>query len=171
MSGGKDPSTAGGVDPSGPGNRGGFSSQGTGGRGGGSGGGGAANGPGGGGGGGGGGGHESTGPSRIRAGEYVNTDVTAPAALLALALIHVRSGDKALAARLALPQTHFQLDYARPEQLLLRVVVKGLVMWDEVHPTDGWIESQVDVGGETVCLPLDVRLIFCIRFGCWGRGY
>ncbi|CAM9717318.1 unnamed protein product [Ectocarpus fasciculatus] len=54
-----------------------------------------------------------------------------------------RSGDKALAARLALPQTHFQLDYARPEQLLLRVVVKGLVMWDEVHPTDGWIESQI----------------------------
>lgn len=140
MSGGKDPAaSAGGGDPAGPGNRGGVPSRGAEARGGG--GGAAANGPGGGGGGG--GGHELMGPSRISAGEYVNTDVTAPAALVALALIHVRSGDRALAARLALPQTHFQLDYARPEQLLLRVVVKGLVMWDEVHPTDEWIESQV----------------------------
>ncbi|CAM9513625.1 unnamed protein product, partial [Hapterophycus canaliculatus] len=129
-------------DPGGPNNRGGASSRGTGARGGG-GGGGAASGPGSSGG----GGHESSGPSRISAGEYVNTDVTAPAALVALALIHVRSGDRALAARLALPQTHFQLDYARPEQLLLRVVVRGLVMWDEVQPTDGWIEAQASGSG------------------------
>lgn len=54
-----------------------------------------------------------------------------------------RSGDRALAARLALPQTHFQLDYARPEQLLLRVMVRGLVMWDEVLPTDAWVDDQV----------------------------
>ncbi|CAN0229608.1 unnamed protein product, partial [Scytosiphon promiscuus] len=142
MSGGKDPASVSATgDPGGPNNRG-ASSRGTGARGGGGGGGGAASGPGGGGGGGG-GGHESSGPSRISAGEYVNTDVTAPAALMALALIHLRSGDRALAARLALPQTHFQLDYARPEQLLLRVVVRGLVMWDEVQPTDGWIEAQI----------------------------
>ena len=96
-----------------------------------------------GGGGGGSNGNESSGPSRISPGEYVNIDVTAPAALVALALIHVRSGDESLAARLSLPQTHFQLDYARPEQLLLRVLVRGLVMWDHVHPTEEWVESQV----------------------------
>lgn len=91
-------------------------------------------------------GSESFGPSRISPGEYVNTDVTAPAALAALALMHMRSGDKALAARLALPQTHFQLDYARPEQLLLRVVVRGLVLWDEVLPSEEWVDSQVRYG-------------------------
>ncbi|CAN0518764.1 unnamed protein product, partial [Laminaria digitata] len=103
----------------------------------------SSGGGGGGGGGGGANGHESSGPSRISPGEYVNTDVTAPAALVALALIHVRSGDRALAARLALPQTHFQLDYARPEQLLLRVVVRGLVMWNEVFPTQEWVDVQI----------------------------
>lgn len=35
-------------------------------------------------------GSESFGPSRISPGEYVNTDVTAPAALIALALVHMR---------------------------------------------------------------------------------
>lgn len=54
-----------------------------------------------------------------------------------------RSGDKALAEKLALPQTHFQLDYTRPEQLLLRVVVRGLVLWDEVSPTEEWVDAQV----------------------------
>lgn len=35
-------------------------------------------------------GSEAMGPSRISPGEYVNTDVTAPAALAALALVHMR---------------------------------------------------------------------------------
>lgn len=35
-------------------------------------------------------GSEISGPSRISPGEYVNTDVTAPAALAALALMHMR---------------------------------------------------------------------------------
>lgn len=35
-------------------------------------------------------GSESFGPSRISPGEYVNTDVTAPAALVALALVYMR---------------------------------------------------------------------------------
>lgn len=146
MSGGKDPaaSAAGegmGRDPSGASRWAG--SGGRGGAGGGSGGGsGSANGNGNGGGG---NGNESSGPSRISPGEYVNIDVTAPAALLALALIHVRSGDEALAGRLSLPQTHFQLDYSRPEQLLLRVLVRGLVMWDSVQPSNDWVDSQVDI--------------------------
>lgn len=67
-----------------------------------------------------------------------------------------RSGDKALAERLELPQTHFQLDYVRPEQLLLRVVVRGLVMWDEVQPTEEWIDSQV-----TLLLTVALTLTTC----------
>lgn len=144
MSGGKDPSAppaggSGGPDSAGVHNRGGAPIRGTGTRSGGA-----------------GGGVESAGPSRISPGEYVNTDVTAPAALVALALIHVRSGDRALAARLGLPQTHFQLDYARPEQLLLRVVVRGLVMWDEVFPTEEWVDSQVCSSAVVVVLLLIV---------------
>lgn len=152
MSGGKDASTnSGGIGPggdsAGANNLGGGPRRGPGSRGGG-----ATSG-----GGGGPSGHESSGPSRISPGEYVNTDVTAPAALVGLALIYVRSEDRALAARLGLPQTHFQLDYVRPEQLLLRVVVRGLVMWNEVRPTEEWVESQVKDAALSQGLELELK--------------
>lgn len=47
-----------------------------------------------------------------------------------------------VAARLSLPDTHFLLDYVRPDLLLLRVLSRALVMWDDVAPTRAWVAAQ-----------------------------
>lgn len=46
---------------------------------------------------------------------------------------------------MALPDTHFLLDYIRPDLLLLRVLSRALILWDEVKPTREWIEAQVPI--------------------------
>lgn len=51
--------------------------------------------------------------------------------------------DKSVASRLSLPDTSFLLNYVRPDMLLLRVVARSLILWDEVEPSANWIEKQV----------------------------
>mmetsp|Transcript_19350 Transcript_19350/g.23231 ORF Transcript_19350/g.23231 Transcript_19350/m.23231 type:complete len:350 (+) Transcript_19350:285-1334(+) len=53
--------------------------------------------------------------------------------------------NKAIASSLALPDTHFLLEYVRPDFLLLRVVARSLILWNDVMPTSKWIEDQIPV--------------------------
>lgn len=76
-------------------------------------------------------------------GNSVNIDVTAAGATLALGLIFLRSGNRNIASILQLPQTHFLLEYVRPDFLSLRVIAKALILWDDVKPTKQWIEAQL----------------------------
>jgi len=70
-------------------------------------------------------------------------NVTSPGATLALAMMYLKSGNESVAARLAIPETHFLLDYVRPDLLMLRVVARSLVLWDNVEPTEAWALGQV----------------------------
>jgi anaphase-promoting complex subunit 1 len=83
--------------------------------------------------------------SCIYEGELINTDVTAPGATLALGLIYMKSGNKTIASAISLPDTHFLLEYVRPDFLMLRVIARALILWDEVEPSNAWIESQLPV--------------------------
>jgi hypothetical protein len=47
------------------------------------------------------------------------------------------------AARLALPQTHFLLDYVRPDLMMLRVIARALILWSSVAPTNDWVLAQL----------------------------
>lgn len=47
--------------------------------------------------------------------------------------------------RLDLPQTAYALDLIRPDLLLFRALARCLVLWDDVKPTDAWIDSQIPV--------------------------
>ena len=71
-----------------------------------------------------------------------NTDVTASGATLALGLMYIRSHNSSVAASLRLPDTHFLLDYERPDMLALRVISRSLILWDDVEPTSAWIDFQ-----------------------------
>lgn len=51
--------------------------------------------------------------------------------------------NKAVASGLALPDTHFLLEYARPDTLMLRVLARSMILWDEVEPSVEWIELQI----------------------------
>lgn len=42
-----------------------------------------------------------------------------------------------------LPDTHYLLDYVRPDLLALRVISRSLILWNDVKPTRGWIDAQI----------------------------
>ncbi len=73
----------------------------------------------------------------------MNLDVTSPGATLALGLMYLKTNDVAVASAFAVPNTHFALDYVKPEFLQLRVLARGLVMWDDVQPTHEWVQAQL----------------------------
>ncbi len=58
------------------------------------------------------------------------------------ALISSFCSNVSVAASLQLPDTHFLLDYIRPDLLGLRVISRSLILWDEIEPTTTWIDSQ-----------------------------
>jgi anaphase-promoting complex subunit 1 len=60
----------------------------------------------------------------------VNTTITAPGALIALALIYLKSENKQIADRIELPHTFEAMDYVRPHALVLKVVARNLILWD-----------------------------------------
>ena len=80
--------------------------------------------------------------STVYEGDQINTDVTAPAATLALALMYMKTGNTTVASMLTLPDTHFTLEFIRPDFLTLRVMAKTLILWNEVNPTT-WIAQQI----------------------------
>ena len=49
----------------------------------------------------------------------------------------------AVAEWLTAPDTQFLLDFVRPDLLMLRIISRGLVMWDSVHPSADWINSNL----------------------------
>ncbi|KAK9828929.1 hypothetical protein WJX72_002853 [[Myrmecia] bisecta] len=76
-------------------------------------------------------------------GTLVNLDVTSPGATLALGLMFLKTNDAAMAANFTIPDTLFALDYVRPDFILLRLLARSLIMWDDVHPTREWVEAQL----------------------------
>jgi len=81
--------------------------------------------------------------SCIYEGESINIDVTAPGATLALGLMYMQSGNKTIASAISLPDTHFLLEYVRPDFLMFRVIGRALILWDEVEPTEEWVQAQI----------------------------
>ncbi|KAL3521229.1 hypothetical protein ACH5RR_019378 [Cinchona calisaya] len=49
-----------------------------------------------------------------------NVDDTAPGAIVALALMYMKTESKLILSRLSNPQTHFDLQYVRPDFIMLR---------------------------------------------------
>ena len=58
-------------------------------------------------------------------GNLINLDVTAPGATLALGLMYLKTSDAAISRAFRIPDTHFALDYVKPELILLRVLARG----------------------------------------------
>ncbi|XP_071832099.1 anaphase-promoting complex subunit 1-like isoform X2 [Apostichopus japonicus] len=80
---------------------------------------------------------------QIQEGDQVNVDVTSPGATLALGLMFLQTGNKAVAQWLAVPETPYLLEFVKPDFLLLRTLSRGLVLWDDIRPTEDWIKSNI----------------------------
>ena len=81
--------------------------------------------------------------STIYEGDLINTHVTSPGATLALGLMYMKTGDHTIASALSLPETHFLLEFVRPDFLGLRVIARSLILWEDVKPTKQWIDDQI----------------------------
>ncbi|KAL9226701.1 hypothetical protein vseg_002481 [Gypsophila vaccaria] len=73
----------------------------------------------------------------------VNVDVTAPGAIVALALMFLKTESEVIVSRLSIPCTNFELQYLRPDFIMLRVIARNLIMWSRVNATKEWVESQI----------------------------
>ncbi|KAL6068526.1 Anaphase-promoting complex subunit 1 [Balamuthia mandrillaris] len=73
----------------------------------------------------------------------VDVDATAAGAILALALLFLKTEHRVVAQRLAPPTTPYLLDGIRPDLLLLRVLARNLVLWHSIQPNKGWMDSQM----------------------------
>ncbi|KAJ7959635.1 anaphase-promoting complex subunit 1 [Quillaja saponaria] len=86
---------------------------------------------------------ENRAPAQMMDGSAVNIDVTAPGATIALALMFLKTESEAIVSRLSIPCTHFDLQYVRPDFIMLRVIARNLIMWSRVHPSKDWVRSQI----------------------------
>ncbi|WVQ81869.1 hypothetical protein IAT38_003996 [Cryptococcus sp. DSM 104549] len=77
------------------------------------------------------------------AGRGVDTNVTGPGATLALGLMYLKTMRRDIADMLPIPQNAYDLDQLRPDVLLVRTLARALIMWDEIAPTQKWVDEQV----------------------------
>ena len=80
---------------------------------------------------------------QIREGDSINIDVTSPGATIALGLMYFNTGNRAVAEWMRAPGTQFLLDFVRPDLLLLRILARSLILWDEIEPGPNWVASHV----------------------------
>ncbi|XP_012268770.2 anaphase-promoting complex subunit 1 isoform X2 [Athalia rosae] len=80
---------------------------------------------------------------QIREGDSINIDVTSQGATVALGLMYFNTGNRAVAQWMEAPDTQYMLDFVRPDLLLLRILAKSLILWDEIQPTTSWVSSHV----------------------------
>ncbi|WFC99973.1 Anaphase-promoting complex subunit 1 [Malassezia yamatoensis] len=70
-----------------------------------------------------------------------STNRPAYAAMLALALIFLKSNNKDIAQLLAPPESAAALQFIRPDLLLIRSAARCLVLWEEISPDDQYLLS------------------------------
>ncbi|KAI1126993.1 hypothetical protein F5Y10DRAFT_201927 [Nemania abortiva] len=70
-------------------------------------------------------------------------DRSSAAAVVAIALIYMKSEDHIVARKIDVPDATLQFDYIRPDILLLRTVAKHLILWSKIEPTHDWIRKNL----------------------------
>jgi anaphase-promoting complex subunit 1 len=66
-------------------------------------------------------------------------DQATAGAVIAVALIFMKTHDQSVARKIDIPDTLPQFDYVRPDIFLLRTLAKHLIMWDNIEASDSWI--------------------------------
>lgn len=72
-------------------------------------------------------------------------DQATAGAVIAVALIFMKTHDRTVARKIDIPDTLPQFDYVRPDIFLLRTLAKHIIMWDEIEADDAWIVKNLPV--------------------------
>ncbi|KAK9441438.1 negative regulator of mitosis [Metarhizium brunneum] len=70
-------------------------------------------------------------------------DRASAGAVMAIALIFMKSEDQIVARKIDVPDSVLQFDYVRPDILLLRAVTKNLILWSKIEPTLTWVRDSL----------------------------
>lgn len=62
---------------------------------------------------------------------------------IALGLIYLKTHQVAVVEKLFVPQTMHQLDRIPPDLIVLRILSRNLIMWDEITPSKEWIQQTL----------------------------
>lgn len=73
----------------------------------------------------------------------VDLRITTAPASLAYGLIFLKSNNRAAAARLPLPRNMGEVDRIRPHILLMAAIARNLILWDDVQPSEEWVDSTL----------------------------
>lgn len=70
-------------------------------------------------------------------------DKSTAGAVVAIALIFMKSENQILARKIDVPDSLLQFDYVRPDIFLLRTLARHLIMWNGITPTFEWIKKSL----------------------------
>jgi anaphase-promoting complex subunit 1 len=70
-------------------------------------------------------------------------DQATAGAVIAIALIFMKTHDEAVARKIDIPDTLPQFDYVRPDIFLLRTLAKHIIMWDNITASNTWIQANL----------------------------
>lgn len=71
------------------------------------------------------------------------SDKSGSGAIVALGLIYLKTRDVTIASKLQIPESEQLLDYVRPDLLLIRCLSRNLILWDNVQPTQEWVNGEI----------------------------
>jgi anaphase-promoting complex subunit 1 len=70
-------------------------------------------------------------------------DQATAGAIIAIMFIFMKTGNKAIARKIDVPDTIAQFDFVRPDVLLLRTLAKHLILWKEIRADFKWIKRNL----------------------------
>lgn len=91
----------------------------------------------------------ATGPKDVAVVDVA--DQASAGAIMALTLMFMKSNNKSLARKIDAPSAKLQFDYIRPDIMLLRIVAKSLIMWDDIKPTEEWMYQNLPTDIQDSC--------------------
>ncbi|CBX98125.1 similar to 20S cyclosome subunit (APC1/BimE) [Plenodomus lingam JN3] len=81
-------------------------------------------------------------------------DQATAGAVIAVALIFMKTHDQSVARKIDIPDTLPQFDYVRPDIFLLRIMAKHIIMWDGIEANDTWVINS---------LPVEYRVFYDLK--------
>ncbi|KAJ8107030.1 hypothetical protein OPT61_g9146 [Boeremia exigua] len=72
-------------------------------------------------------------------------DQATAGAVIAVALIYMKTHDRMVASKIDIPDTLPQFDYVRPDIFLLRTLAKHIIMWDNIEASNEWMIKNLPV--------------------------
>lgn len=70
-------------------------------------------------------------------------DSAVPGSIIALAFVFMKTHNETVSRKIDVPDTEQRFDYIRPDFLLLRVLTKHLINWNDIGKTREWVEDNV----------------------------